>query len=231
MDKEVLEASLSGLDRWAICALIVLAIGAVGAAIVGFLQWRTNDQLRAIQTAENLAQQKEILRLSSESDASRAAIAQANKETAIAQQNAMEAKLELEKFKAPRTLSVEQQKRIYEKLLAFKLIQFDAATVNESEAVYLLDGIEQILVALDWKETAWPGDPNIHRNGKQPIGQAVEVGISVQVDASQPELEKAAKALSAALVAEGISARAEFTPPNSPSKNKDVLHLIIGKKI
>jgi uncharacterized cupredoxin-like copper-binding protein len=77
-----LESSLSTLDIWLIVFGVFVAIGVVGESLVGFLHWRTSGQLQAVQTAENLAQQKEIGRLSVEAETAKSEIASANERTA-----------------------------------------------------------------------------------------------------------------------------------------------------
>src|SRR5947209_1828579 len=98
MGRAELESSLSTLDIWLIVFGVFVAIGVVGESVVGFLHWRRSGQLQELQTAENLAQQKDIARLSAE--------------TAAAEQHAAEANLELARMKAPRGLTAEGQQRV-----------------------------------------------------------------------------------------------------------------------
>jgi hypothetical protein len=60
MDKSALEASLNSLDIWLIVFGILVAIGAVGGSVAGFLHWRRSGELQIIQTSENLALQRDI---------------------------------------------------------------------------------------------------------------------------------------------------------------------------
>jgi hypothetical protein len=130
LDKVALEASLRSLDLWLIGFGIFVAVGVVGESIAGFLHWRRGGQLQAVQVAENLALQKAI------SDANARAI---------------EAQLALEKFKAPRTLSPEQQRRIASKLLAFEGTTFELITYRaEPEPASLAESIGAAVKNAKW---------------------------------------------------------------------------------
>jgi hypothetical protein len=63
MTIEDLVALLKALDKWLIFFGILVALGVVGEAIVGFVHFRKSNELQRLQTAENLRQQKEIERL------------------------------------------------------------------------------------------------------------------------------------------------------------------------
>lgn len=91
MEKAALESSLNQLDIWLIVFGIFVAVGVVGESVVGYMHWRRGNQLQAVQTSEILGLQKA---------------------TADANARALEARLALEEFKAPRELSDEQQERI-----------------------------------------------------------------------------------------------------------------------
>ena len=75
-------------------------------------------------------------------------IAKATAEAAKANERAVEAQLELEKFKSPRTLKPEQQKQIIEKLKQFSGTTFDMATSNSEEQINLVGQIEAVLTEL-----------------------------------------------------------------------------------
>jgi hypothetical protein len=112
MGKAALQASLNTLDVWLIIFGILVAIGAVGGSVAGYLHWRRSSQLQTILEAENLAQQKDI--------------AQANA-------RALEAQLALEQFKAPRNLTLEQQQRITSQMVPFKGLRAVLGAVPPSE--------------------------------------------------------------------------------------------------
>src|SRR6516225_8658333 len=88
MGKAALQAWLNALDVWLIIFGVLVAIGAVGGSVAGFLHWRRSGQLQAILEAENLAQQNDI--------------AQANARAPVAQARTAELRIELEKEKEKR---------------------------------------------------------------------------------------------------------------------------------
>jgi len=155
---------------------------------------------------------------------------QLRKDTAEANARALEARVELEKFKAPRTLSTVQRARISKKMKPFVGTLFDVASTNDGEPLGLVNAIEDMLGAADWKQKAWTSLVVITRNGKPSLGLSIETGISVQVEISQQSvLLETAKALAEALVEEGIEARAEISPV-APNDNHDAIHVVVGKK-
>src|SRR5437667_2436103 len=85
MNKQSLESSLQTLDILLIVFGLLVAIGVAGESIFGFLHWRRSNQLRDIQTAENLEQGNVIERLKTESE-------QQRERAATAESNASEAK-------------------------------------------------------------------------------------------------------------------------------------------
>lgn len=175
---------------------------------------------------------KETARLSAEAESARAAIAGANERAAKAEERAAEAKLELEKFKAPRTITPDQQARIVTKLSAFSGRLFDMATNSgDPEAGLFLDVVEDILLKAGWTQLDWKGgDLVFKRASKKDVGIVTMVGMFVQMDPSKvTEFTQPAYTLQEAFKAEGIAARAE---PGSAStaENKEAMHILIGKK-
>src|SRR5271170_7545321 len=112
MEKAALQAALNTLDAWLIIFGLLVAIGAVGGSVAGYLHWRRSGELQTILEAENLSQKKDI--------------AQANA-------RALEAQLALEHFKAPRTLTLEEQHRITPKMMPFKGLRVVLGAVPPSE--------------------------------------------------------------------------------------------------
>src|SRR5580658_9006927 len=72
MGKGELESWLSTLDIWLLVFGIVVAVGVAGEAIVGVMHWRSGNQLRAIQNAENLSLQHDIEEFKATSEAAKA---------------------------------------------------------------------------------------------------------------------------------------------------------------
>jgi hypothetical protein len=171
--------------------------------------------------------------LTADAEKSRADIAEANVRAAQAEQRAAEANLELARMKAPRTLSAEQQDRIVSKLRSFAGIKFDVGLVQgDVEAAELLVTIEAVLQKAGWNEIDWDGGDIVLKRGARPtagIVTAANVAIAADPEKRDAVLGKAAEALAAALNADGIlsvgASAAGFI-----AKNKEALHILIGRK-
>lgn len=158
--------------------------------------------------------------------------ATANARAAEAEQRAAEATLELAKFRAPRTLTIEQQAAISEKLRAFAGTRFDAAVIRgDPETHQLLGMIEAALATAGWTQVNWVGFEVLKRPGKPDVGEwaATNVIIAVPHDLI-PRLWVAATSLAAVLTAADIPAQAQDAQ-GMDVKNNDVVHLLIGRKM
>jgi hypothetical protein len=85
------------------------------------------------------------------SESFRLDIAKANESAKQAEARAAEATLALERLKAPRTLSIEQQTRIREKLRKFAGQKFDFNVYPESEPMALATMFDAILKSAGWE--------------------------------------------------------------------------------
>lgn len=168
-----------------------------------------------------------------------AEIAKANATAATAQKEAAQAKLELEKFRTPRALTLDKtkQERIVGKLKSFSGLQFDVGnTVGDAECDMLLAVLEDIFKNAGLKEVDWvykPGSGAMMyvRAGRPAAGSVSATNVILEVDAKKhPELWQAARDIAEAIKAEGIPAGA-FEDIKSSAGNADVIHLLIGKKM
>ncbi|MDR3468930.1 MAG: hypothetical protein P4M07_23635 [Xanthobacteraceae bacterium] len=162
---------------------------------------------------------------------------QLRKDTAEANAKALEARLELERFKAPRLLGPGQLKRVAEKMGTFAGTRFDVAALpGDPEALNFALQIAAVLGAAGWSwiEFNHPTGPLMTVYGipgKPNIGQGGAWGVVVQTHSDHAdEFEAAAKALAGALDAEGFVAAAGGSPVES-IPNHDTVHIIVGKKI
>ena len=232
MDKAALEASVSSLDWWLTAFGLLAAVFVVGGAVLGACRLTKSTQLQRILTAENLSLQQNIARLTVNAQELKGEIASANERASLAEQRAAEANLELAKFRAPRTLTIEQQTTISEKLRAFAGIRFDATVIRDDpETMHLLDIITPVLEAAGWKQVGWDNNYLVlKRPGKPDVGEwaAQNVIIAVPHDLI-PQLWPAAESLASALAAHGIPAQAQDAA-GMTVKNNEVLHLLIGRK-
>jgi len=111
-----------------------------------------------------------------------------------------ETKIELDKIKAPRTLSHEQQNRIINKIEEFHGTTFVVMTYpGQPEAVEFSNAIANILVRAGWNL-----NPNNSRGTLLGSASGVVVVVGRQAGA---KAEKKGKALLEALVSEGILAK------------------------
>ena len=120
LDKAALEALLSSLDWWLTAFALLAAVFVVGGAVLGAWRLTKSTQLQRILTAENLTLQENIARLTVNAEQLKGQIASANERASLAEQRAAEATLELAKFRAPRTLTIEQQTAISERTPRFR---------------------------------------------------------------------------------------------------------------
>jgi hypothetical protein len=166
----------------------------------------------------------------------------ARKEAALANERAAEAnkiaegerlaRLKIEERLAPRTLSVEQQKRIESKLKPFAGTPYELALNPVPEATDLLAVIAPILRSAGWvyKESAKKDFRfNFTLNDGTKVEQAyvsgiVLLGTKAFIDAHRPALDT----LAFALKSEGLEVRAEYLKDDDPSP--DTLHIAIGSK-
>jgi len=130
--------------------------------------------------------------------------AKANERAANAEVRAAEANLELAKLKAPRTLSLEQQDRVVEKLKKFSGTTFQIITYpGEPEPAAFSNIIASILV-----RAGWQFNPNNSRGSLLGLASGVIIVVGRQAGTIA---EEKGKSLLEALVSEGISAKLGYS--------------------
>ncbi len=143
-------------------------------------------------------------------------------------------KVELAKLIAPRALTQETQQRVLDAATPFAGLKYDASVFpDDAEALAYLEQIELILETAGWTELSWSGEPpGLERAGRTSIGTRAQVGVRVEVAFSEtdanPALAAASEALAKSLDHNGIEAVAGTG--NAGSTNKNVVHIIVGKK-
>ena len=138
--------------------LAAIAAGAVGVATTAVVMLQRQEVKSA---ADELAQYKvdaglKISEAATVAASANAASAKANERAAQAEARAAEANLELAKFKAPRTLDKEKQKRISEKLKPKAGARIDIFKFGDS--IEIFDLAEQIVSSLneaEWSVQMW----------------------------------------------------------------------------
>ncbi|SDO01880.1 hypothetical protein [Afipia sp. GAS231] len=157
---------------------------------------------------------------------------QLRKDTAEANARAAEAKLELEKFRAPRTLSIEQQRRVSEKLRPFAPRQFDVAMPpGDSEAAQLMIILVTVLRDAGWTQVPWKYPDGFQglmftTSGFESAGNATIQGLSIVGQVSEV---RAITAVVDALNAEGVPTDAHGVE-GIKNDNPTVMHIMIGRK-
>ncbi len=154
------------------------------------------------------------------------------KKTADALERAANAELALAKFRAPRTLSSEQQAKITGEMKQFSGTPFVFGVFQEPEALALLTQVDDILIAAGWVEQEWKsgGDVVYAHQGRPNIGNTFVTGVYVQADNSYaadfgPIVAKLALLLSDA----GIDAKPEVGRM-APNTNNDAIKILVGQK-
>jgi hypothetical protein len=202
---------------------LLVTVGTWGTIKTAGIKERFSDE----RIAANEAETKRSI---AESDIAKRGAAEANARAA-------EAKLELEKFKAPRQLDMGQQARILGKTRPFAGTRFDLSAIpGDPEALNFAVQIAVVLEAAGWSwiEFNHPSGPLMTvygLPGRPNIGQGGAWGVVVQRHSDHVEqFEPAAKALANAVEAEGFLAAAVENPPSESIPNHDTVHIIVGKK-
>lgn len=174
------------MNIWIILGIIVIAVGSLmmhhGASLS---QDKSTDDINETQTAEFKKSKKDRETKHDE-------VIEKIEETA-------EAKRELEKIKAPRTLSLEQQNRILNKLKQFPGTTFVTTTYpGQPEAVEFSNAIADTLV-----RAGWIFNPNNSRGSLLGSAEGIVVVVGKQAGI---KAEEKGKALLDALISEDILA-------------------------
>ena len=130
----------------------------------------------------------------------------------------------MEKYKAPRTLGIEQRQRIADKLKQYAGQTFSLNVYNDPEAVALLQVLRGTLTAAGWVEIrSQIGDVEIGN-----AGMVTEFGVKCEVPQSAgPILIERVKALDAALNEQGI---VSLPRHNAQLKDPIAINVVVGRK-
>lgn len=140
LGKAELGSWLSTLDIWLLVFGIIVAVGVAGEAIFGVMHWRAGNQLRAIQDAEALEQQRDIEGLRKET-------AEANR--ALEAERAERVKLEA--AIAPRRLSSADKQKMAAALAGVPPLPIVVVSrLFDGEGADFADDIRDVLVAARW---------------------------------------------------------------------------------
>jgi hypothetical protein len=156
---------------------------------------------------------------------------QLRKDTAEANARAVEAQLALEKFKAPRILTAQQQAAAVAALSAFAGTPFDFSVNPTPEPAALMGQIATILVNAKWH---WEAKKNLgglqFGGGAQPASGLMPafVGLAFEIDVSKTEWQPALIVLTNIFTQAGIATKANVA--NDGSADPGAIHIYIGAK-
>jgi hypothetical protein len=250
-------SAVHDVARWILlAALMAGAAAAVAAALFGLEvsgYWDASRQQTQTKVAtlelQNFAMKTELGKASREAarssellanshqritalalDAAEAkkSAAAANERAADSENKAAEARRELERHKAPRALSREQQSQLTERLRRFEKTPFEFSVAPASEAIALMGQLALALTESGWE---WNVSSPLVFNKAGPSDGEVDVasGVQIQVDErKKQQWERPAIELREALKAAGIEVTAEVVraADNEPS----AIHIQIGHK-
>jgi hypothetical protein len=177
--------------------------------------------------------EKDIVSAKKEAADAESHLADALRRASEAEEQAAQANLDLAKYKAPRTLTLDQQQRIIAKCRDFSGTPFDLDVSPNDEAVKLMNVIEGILISAGWSEqssrTSLPLGLSTPK-GKQ-AGIRTASGVVVWMAHSKvSQFSNAALTFGSALIAEGIAVSPGIDIDVVPNPNSSVIHIIIGSK-
>jgi hypothetical protein len=153
----------------------------------------------------------------------------AGKDIAEANARAVEAQLALERYKAPRQLTPEQQAHISAKIASFGKTPFDVALQPDLEPIGLMRQILSALKQAGWTHVAWKTAGGIQFTIEPDLpgaGILYAEGVHIEFAPSKPEWEPAVTALGTALHAEGIAVKAT----RASGANAEAIHVVVGRK-
>jgi hypothetical protein len=210
---------------WSDVANNVLVASLIFGVVATFLIVKAGNVKEAHWDNDRRQSAERIAALSAQSDELR-------KETAEANARALEAQLELERFKAPRNLNPEQQQRIIDKLAQFAGTPFDLEVNPSPEPIEFLSQLAAILTSAGWKwlsrqDTGGTGVSSGLPGAPVAAISAAFVGLGIAIDISQEATWLAAvMALANALAAEGIKVQVQ-TKATMPT---NAIHIVVGTK-
>jgi hypothetical protein len=210
---------------------IITAVGACATIAFLLLQWRTTTIREEQSDWRTTAIEADTAKSKAQLGVAQADIAKANVQIAEANARALEARLALEKFKAPRKLGETQLARVKAAVTPFAGTPFDIGVTLESEPQNFAAQIAGLLESAGWVWKDRNNTPGIAINiGKHQAGM-VSGGppLGIEIDSSKDkDWGRAVLALGNALLAEDMQPVMNEATDNSASS--DAVHLYFGSK-
>jgi cell division protein FtsL len=208
-------SAVSRIHNWAeIAGIVFLALLVVAETITWKYGNRKDSLTEQQQTAEKQQHDEEMARL--------------HLETAQAQERAAQAQLELEKYKAPRALTTEQQRGIENALKPFAGQEYALSVAPGEEPASFLCLLDGILTRAGWKQHAVIGSVTVGTDcGTAALNSLTGIDARRSPNAS-PASIAAINALVDALANTDAAARGRTDPVNNSTG--DVIVLMVGAK-
>jgi hypothetical protein len=155
-------------------------------------------------------------------------VSAANERATVSEKRAAEARLALEKYKAPRILSPEQQSQLTERLRQFERTPFEFSVTPDPEAIALMGQLAMALTESGWEWNVT--SPLVFRNANRSDAEVHAVfGVQIQVDErKKQQWERPAIELRETLHAAGIEVTAEVV--KAGSNDPSAIHIRIDHK-
>lgn len=195
------------LDTWNTVMVSSLGVAAIAAVVVGV----STAIIIKLQKQAELESNERIASLVTQGDELR-------KDTAEANARASEAQLALERYRAPRELTSEQQGRIVSALRKFAGQEYEITTFWDlKEPLAFAESLNRLLQIAGWKFVS---------DGKRGfiLGGLAGVQVWMHPDADTP-VKEAVNGLIEALKAEQVETSLKLQNPQNPKSNKIALNV------
>jgi hypothetical protein len=203
---------------------VITAVGACATIAFLLLQWRTTSIREEQSEVRTVALEAQTAQANAALGTAQADIAKANAQIAEANARALEAQVALVKFKAPRSLSTEQQASLIFEMKQFAGQKYSLNVFANAESIALLDMLKTALASAGWILLPTQlGD--LETNG---AGISNNSGLSVGVTlGATNEMVQRAVVVAGALTRVGLPA----TPHRTPGlKIGDAINIVVGQK-
>jgi hypothetical protein len=218
------EMSLATASLVGTTANWVLLASLVGGVLSTFVIVKTSDVKEEHWAEDRRHSNEKMAELGTQAE-------QLRKSTAEANARAAEAQLALEKFKAPRTISPEGQRRISAKIGAFPGQEYQGAVASAlNDGLLFWEAIHKTLAGAKWTFVAPSGLAHGDPPAVIPISAAPGLLVAFAPEA-KPNVSAAAKVLADALAEEGFDARAASAMFGEMAQRPTMIMVVIGAKI
>jgi hypothetical protein len=215
-------------------ALTAGAVTAIAAFVAGYVGYELTDALQKISDEKVSEAGREAARANESAASANERAASLEKDAAVARQKiaeanarALEAQAELARFKAPRSLTAEQQSLIVAHIRSFEGQQYSALVAPGPDTWAFWDLLDKVLATAGWKRIPPPGLVL----GDPPAGVPVapEPGVTIiSAPTRAADVGVAARALAEAIASQGI--KTGIGTDAAMEQRQTVISIVIGPK-